>query len=757
MNRRWIKAGFVINLLVSTLVLFLVFGSVIRNANSVYFSKSGDGLKSTYGSLYHVQYDSEHLHTQSMNYPYGESVFFTGNQPLLTNGIRLLKNTPFDISAYTLGILNCFLLFSFVLGAMFLYLLFRKLNLPVLYAILCANLIVFLSPQMDRLGGHFDLGYVYFIPMFLYFSFLYFEKPKLIHVFFLSLTAFLALYTQAYFFAFYGILMLFLFFGKLFTQHGRHVLKYSIFLVIQLALPLFVFQAISATDVPIDRTLYPWGFFYYKACPESVFLPIGKPYGQFLHFPWVKWEGTAYVGLLSFVVFLLIVVQFFRRLFNWKLRKQLFEFTDSPFLNTLLWAALAALLFSFTLPFSLGLEKLWNYAGPLRQLRGAGRFAWLFFYGINVVSVYLLWHYYMKKKMLGAFILLLLGLSVLSYDMYLNVRGRGAWLNNTLPEFEDAYFQHPDNKLLKEINTAAFQSILSLPIIQIGSENYWINGDSKVLKPAFNASLKTGLPLHLTMMSRTSIRQSLNQLSLFYEPLKENPLLKDLPVDKPILLLWMKGETLSANEERLRSRSVLLTENDHIAYYKLELDSIKSLYQLPSKEKIWKDSLVLCDLRQSDSLLVFKGFGNALPEIPGSNASVFKNDIRKYQRIFQSDFGKMKEGKYVLSFWMKDMDKDLIPRTNMIVTRLDSTGSVYHERYTDVWREVKQVQNNGWALIEFPVEIKNHKDKLHLTLINKLLTKGNLHVDEVLLRPENSHVYFENEAFVFYNNRFFIK
>ena len=83
------RLGAYITLLLSTAVIFAFFHRQIFEANQVSFASGGDGLKSTFGSLYHIEHDSSYWMFEGMNYPYGESVFFTGNQTFLTNLIKL--------------------------------------------------------------------------------------------------------------------------------------------------------------------------------------------------------------------------------------------------------------------------------------------------------------------------------------------------------------------------------------------------------------------------------------------------------------------------------------------------------------------------------------------------------------------------------------------------------------------------------------------------------------------------------------------
>lgn len=62
-----------------------------------------------------------------MNYPYGEMVLFTGNQSAIANTIKFISENITDISLYTIGIVNLLMLFSIVIAALFIFLIFRDL------------------------------------------------------------------------------------------------------------------------------------------------------------------------------------------------------------------------------------------------------------------------------------------------------------------------------------------------------------------------------------------------------------------------------------------------------------------------------------------------------------------------------------------------------------------------------------------------------------------------------------------------------
>ena len=171
------RYGALITVLVVSAVLFGLFHKTILHANQVSFARGGDGYKSTYCSIYHIRHDTSYWHTMAMNYPFGESVFFTGNQVVLTNTLKLLKDSGWDLSDRFLGISNLLILISFVIASLFIYLIFRELNVGWIYAAVASLIITLLSNQWERLGGHYNLAYAYVIPVILYLLLRFYRNP----------------------------------------------------------------------------------------------------------------------------------------------------------------------------------------------------------------------------------------------------------------------------------------------------------------------------------------------------------------------------------------------------------------------------------------------------------------------------------------------------------------------------------------------------------------------------------------------------
>ena len=137
------------------------FQHLMLHLNSVLFDAEGDSLKNYFTYVYHVQNDHQLLNFTGLNYPFGEHLVYTDCQPLLT---FILKLVPFT-HQYLIGILHAAMLLSFIVTPLVLFRIFMILKVESRIAFLSSLAIAFLSPQTQRLCGHFALAYGCVIPL----------------------------------------------------------------------------------------------------------------------------------------------------------------------------------------------------------------------------------------------------------------------------------------------------------------------------------------------------------------------------------------------------------------------------------------------------------------------------------------------------------------------------------------------------------------------------------------------------------------
>src|SRR6187551_3104025 len=76
---------------------------------------SGDGLKNYYTLDYYVHHDKG-WHFSGMNYPYGENIIYTDNQPVLAMFLGWIHRHVVDMDHHVIGTLNMLLLISIYLA-----------------------------------------------------------------------------------------------------------------------------------------------------------------------------------------------------------------------------------------------------------------------------------------------------------------------------------------------------------------------------------------------------------------------------------------------------------------------------------------------------------------------------------------------------------------------------------------------------------------------------------------------------------------
>ncbi|MDQ2795527.1 MAG: hypothetical protein M3Y12_16180, partial [Bacteroidota bacterium] len=384
-------------------VLAVLFGAVFWHPGRYLFSSVEDGIKNYYTALWYAQHDTGWRFT-GMNYPFGEHVVFTDDQPLLAFGLAWLHRHGVALNG--VAVINSAMLLAQVLSGPPLLALLRRCRLPAWYAGLVTVLIVLLAPQLDRLLGHYALAYACVVPMLWYLAVRATEsrRPLAWYAAYAAATLFFG-GLHPYYLPISALLLLALGAVSWWQQPGRVVpgraswaarLRYWLPLVLAVAVPIGIFQgALALTDpYAADRPATPYGFFAYSSSVWSVFFPVEQPvrgwWQAIFHTPDPEWEGQAYVGFAGLLVTLATLWRLggYLRTRRWaRLRWPALP----PVLRTSLWAGFLILLFAMGWPFRWGLEGLIPYLGPIKQFRSIGRFAWIFYYFYSVYAAYALY------------------------------------------------------------------------------------------------------------------------------------------------------------------------------------------------------------------------------------------------------------------------------------------------------------------------------------------------------------------------------
>jgi len=759
------SSGLWVTLMVAAALVLGLHADLLTDLNSRYLSSSGDGLKNYYTPIYHVKYDASYSHFDGMNYPYGEQVVFTDNQPILSNVVRFISINLVDISDNMVGIINGSMLVSLILCCGFLFLVFRQLDLPVWYSVLIAIGIGFLSPQLGRMNGHYALAHSFVVPLLLWLVLRFRSSESIKNSLLIALTVLVVAGLHFYYFALTAFFLSGYFFFQFLGNRGWANFKKQMgHYLLQAILPLVVLQIwFLFTDSVTDRPTDPYGFLVFKADWVSVFLPLGYPLEKVL-FPnldleKISWEGRAYAGIVAGLFSCFLVLKM-----AWvavqKLRRKKAQLFDRPALSYVLGAGILLLLLAIGYPFAFEWEAegkilkadfLLDYAGPLKQFRGVGRFAWVFFYVINILAFYAVYRAVEKYMRSGwvHYTILAVPLLLLFYDGYHYNKypkyGLGA-----LPELEDKVNPQLANPWLESINPDDFQAIVPLPYFHIGSENFGVRAGGETVKNAFIASMITGLPMTAVQMSRTSFSQTEKNIRLSLEPYRPLEYMANLPNSKPFLLWREKSELIPDYQQRLIEQGIKLYEDDQKLLLSIEPAVWNELVQIKKKHSwnLWKTDTLYQrgELYATDSTTAFyyASFNDNSSEKDYHGSGGYEGEMKDYNRLYHDKLSEFDTVPCVFSAWIY-MGEDTYPAVRFVFEELDDNN-----QYLDYTaRSVEQllvVLDNGWGLIEFPFTPHDPNNSFHFLIQRDTRKSLKVWADEVLIRPVTLDVFHQEGA-----------
>jgi hypothetical protein len=728
------RNSLIILILLSSGFILFFYSSIVFHPNQYLFSPGGDGISSYYNSLYHIEHDSSYLNFQGMNYPYGEHITYSVNNPLVTNIIKYFNSFIPGMSNYTVGILNFSMLFSFLLTAFFLFIIFDQLKINRIIAIFSSIAIMVLSPQIFRMQGHISLAYGFFIPLSIWIlmqSFL--KENKLPWLILLFLNSLIWIMIHPYY---TGIIAAFLLCFALFqifikSDTIKHRVLYSISLIFIAILPIILYKIfLISTDFHQCRTTKPWGFLIFTAEPEGIFLPHHPPLRNLFYAIFnmndQNWEGLAYIGLANNIIISGILFFIFKIKFKEKLEISKSSFFQNKFLNSAVSASIIVLFFSMGLPFAIYPKYVPDLFNFLNEFRTPGRFAWMFFYVISIFCVWIFNNWFehspdskiSKKKyiILVLFIILpFIEAIPVHFDVSQSISQTPNYLNPTSSGFEI-------NESLDGINITDYQAIIPLPFYHRGSENFTKSPTDKILILSELLSFKSGLPLLSSYLARTSIAEAKNLIQILSPTQYSKPLKDEISGKKPFLILYSKEE-ISENEKNILKRAELIYEYKEFNFYKIEFDSLFKIEK--QVEDTTENFIVKEDFEDMPSSICYSGEGAFI------DFADFWTPIYYIQpELIYED------KKYEISFWIyncgENCGQDQI--NSLIILREIIKGEIKWISYVNP--AYSETIDNCWSKVVFEYELEKNKEKPDkIMLINPGANhKRNFIIDKLLIK-----------------------
>jgi hypothetical protein len=733
-----------------------LFYPILLQPNSYLFGNTGDGLKNYFTFTYYIQNNHSWTNFEGMNYPFGESIFYTDGHPLLAVIIKSIGNIFPSINFYGVGILNLLLLGSLVVTVLLLYKIIRHFSIHPTIALFGAFAITLLNPQNGRLAGHYALAYSCAIPMIIYFVILYSEKINCLkNGLIIGLICLVFFMTHAYLgIICSGIVILMaltLFLKQLIKKEAY---RHSMWLFLSGILPLLLFYScVKLTDIHVGRTTNPWGIYENHAELSTVFIPYITE-NMLRVFPFLEgieqpWEGRAYIGLGTTILLISLLIRFIYLKLTPKKSHQ--KFIPTSF-NFLLVSSVVLLLFALFIPFRFGYDDLLEKFAIVKQFRAIGRFTWPFYFVATLLFIIvggkLYTHFIGIQKIKTAYFIGFI------FPFLLFFEGHDPFVEKAMMLSKKENVFSTDNehvtRLFSTIQKQQYQAILTLPFYSFGSENLGISGTDKLYKWSFIAAQQLQLPLFESYLTRISIGESKKSMQLLASDFYEKEIQKHFTSKKPFLVLYTHDH-LSEKAYKIYKKCRLLVKGKAFDLLTLDYDDLVE----NSAKKEWKRFQQLKDnfvekngFLVSDTSAYFKFIGFSDPNTP------FLNAKRNYFRAKPNDYNVLAKingahltphHSYTISCWMYNAG----PNQGQDCTQGDFYIESIDKNGTRTWlpqhvfpTESHEI-NGKWTYISIELQHKDPTLSYEIMLLTSKKYGRHLRIDDVFIQDANLNVYKE--------------
>lgn len=759
-----------ITVFITVAFVFAFYYKALLHPGDYLFSDKGDGIKNYYTTLYHIKHDSTYMYFGGMNYPYGELFSYTDGQPALAWTIKLLNSNiaPEFVVATT----NLIMIISIVLCALFLYLILIHFSLPVAYASFAAIGIALLQPQIFRMGGHYALSYAFFFPISWYLLLRFFKSGHFMYTILLLASGIVWSFLHPYLGMISGIFIISFWLIYAIEKLREKDFKASYYLhaSVQSVLPLLIYKfSMGLYDFHSGRTSSPWGMFAYNARAESVFIPNHEPFKNLVEVLWTvkgqNWEGWSYIGISAVIICGLMIFRTFRYLKNKRYEKLSLPALPNQ-LRYAFFASLLVLLFSMAYPFQLNMRFLLDWMPFLKQFRSLGRFAWVFYFVMNVFSVYVIYrvYRYLKSKQLNAFANTLIFLSILFYFIesipyHKEVSAQITLAKNTFVEKNLPTFY---KEIIEKISKEKYQAILPLPFYHGGSENFGIGASDKSVKASQIISYHSGLPLIAASLARTSIPESKNIMQIFSPEHYTKPIERDFPNNKNLLILYTKEELLE-EQKWVLEKSDIIFENDEFILAELMLEHlfnynytvrINAFNEVKNKNIVYNDFY----LENEKGLIVFNDFDFVESDIAYKSKGAVKGKMKDYTTLWEGSSEMFEpETEYTASIWFYNAGESRT-QCQVIMEFKNIDGSNVEWNYA-VSPQNAHIIDGDWSLVTLNFKTPSARKQMKLIINGDKNSKLDIYYDNLLIQKKNTSIYKvlkeENGKIqsLFYNNQ----
>ena len=573
-----------------TTYLSVQFEKIFKCPACHLFVDSADGLKNYFTVAYYVKHDSPGIWSEGMNYPYGEHVVYTDNQPIVSTLFKLI-DLVIPMDQHVIGTINMLMILSLIAAAVCLYFILREFGLPRWYSAALCIPIALLSPQIARFNGHYSLAYAFYLPLMILLLIRWVKGgAKLVAGAGLLLWISFMGFTHLYFFFIACIFLAFFGFMHWILRRFRWNAVTAKTALVVIASAVIVYGTVKLTDPVHDRPESVYGLYVYTAKIKGTFLPWFGPYQDV----WTNMgesrpdiEGTSYLGapavLLFLPVLLWMIVMIRRRYLLSGVRSSGARRLDSDPAHPLILFASGFLVWFVATGwfYSIGAGHLVDIFPVIGQFRSLGRIAWIFYYTTGVTVAYALFNLTRvkearwKRVVWAAATIILTGYWMWEGHSYI----KSEVLERPISENKIFRGTTPYQDILREngMKPGDFQASLQLPIASIGSEKISIERGYWWMRQSWQCAWETGLPIVTSAMSRTSVSQALNMVQLLSDPWIEKQRLIEMD-DRPLLLIVGREERHRIPaENRLIEKAIRIGPVNDIDLYILPVEVFESV------------------------------------------------------------------------------------------------------------------------------------------------------------------------------------
>ncbi len=762
------KVSLIILFVASSVFMLVNYGEMLFSSNDLMFMLGRDGLKNYYTYSYHIINDTEWFNFIGMNYPYGDSIFFTDGHPLLSNFLKFFGQYFDSINHYHVGVLNVILLLSIFVMFFVSYFLLVEFQIRPYLAALIAIGVTLLSPQIHRIyGGHLALSYAMALPLNVLFLIKYLKKELTYrYLFYLASVNSLWLFIHAYLGVICVLFSLLILLVKLCFEFKTRRLNGAFLKSFLLVLfPVFLFLAVSkGTDQHDNRTDNPSGFFNYNAELDDVLIPSHEPLRPILdeltnNKIKLKREAWSYVGVVSVGILIFLLVALVKRYGFKKNQPVLVYLGQNKLLKYTLFASLIMLLFSFAIPFRT-FPILLDYIPFIKQFRATGRFTWPFHFVVLILSSLVVQYYYEKhrvnQKWLSIlFVTIFVLMNIIEGFPYhqqisdLMGKQKNLFLEKNLPKhYAEA---------LPYIDREKYQAIMTLPYYFQGSESFARPAKDLPLEASMIFAYHKNLPLINANLGRTSIWENKNLVQLISPNFYEKKVKNDFKSSKPILIIH-SHDKLTESETYLLSQSKRLYRGDKLSLFEIEIDKLfgdNSVLYFSKYQESNRFMKAGFEVSETESFLMYESFESEKSD------KVFRGrgglqSVKKGTTIIK-EFDKnifVKGDEYDISVWMNNEEQDALNLWFRFLLEFYDESDKEWKELIRVFPDRAETINGNWSLVEMIFKCSKTDLKYRLSTIGKETSKANLYIDDLLIKTKGVKVFKLDSvnSELFYNN-----